>query len=74
MKGICITIILLPVTHYFISIRFYIDIKILIDSALSQLGFLMILPLRGLPAVFQLRSQATELSLRIFSSLLQQNL
>ena len=55
------TIIFLPVTFYFISTRF-----------ISTLEFLMILPLRRLPAVFQLLSQATDLSLRIFSSWLHQ--
>ena len=54
LEGICIAIILLPVTFYFNSIRFYIDIRILIDSATFELRFLMILPLRGLPAVFSI--------------------
>ena len=33
LEGHLYTIILLPVTFYFISIRFYIDIRFLIDSA-----------------------------------------
>ena len=55
MKVISITIIFLPVTFYlFCLYTLYIDIKILIDSATVAITILMILSLRGLPAVFRI--------------------
>ena len=61
LNVISITIILLAATYYLISIRFYIDITILIDFATAFNHF------------FDVRTKATELSLRIFTSWLHQN-